>query len=81
MVRGITGIGEGKGPFITFHDAFFDQATSVASGGWDGFLAGGDRMAIDSHPYLCFSAPNHDSLGYQAAKVRSLPFPAGFGAS
>ncbi|KAL8279683.1 hypothetical protein RQP46_007996 [Phenoliferia psychrophenolica] len=68
MVRGITGIGEGNGPFITFHDGFVAQATTVAQGGWDGFLTGADRIAIDQHAYLCFDTPNNDSLGYNSAK-------------
>ncbi|KAF7366076.1 Glycoside hydrolase family 5 protein [Mycena venus] len=54
MIRGITGIGAGKGPFISIHDGF--QALSS----WAGFLAGSDRIAIDQHPYLAFSgAPNN----------------------
>ncbi|KAM0747725.1 glycoside hydrolase [Meredithblackwellia eburnea MCA 4105] len=68
LVRGISGIGEGNGPFIAFHDGFVDQAVTVAAGGWDGFLTGADRMAIDSHPYLCFSTPSNDGLAYQASK-------------
>lgn len=56
---------------IAFHDGFVPYATPMASGGWDGFLTGADRVALDSHPYLCFSAPNNDGLSYQAAKVRS----------
>lgn len=75
MVRGISGIGEGNGPFITFHDGFVAQATNISQGSWDGFLPGADRMALDQHPYLCFDAsgPNNDGLSYQAAKVRRSP--------
>lgn len=74
MIRGgITGLGEGNGPIITFHDGFTTQAANVSSGGFNGFLGGADRIAMDSHPYLCFSIPsNDDSLGYQASKVRSF---------
>lgn len=52
-----------------FHDGFVAAATTVATGGWDGFLPGADRVAIDQHPYLCFAQPNTDGLSYQAAKV------------
>ncbi|KAK4701542.1 glucan 1,3-beta-glucosidase, partial [Phenoliferia sp. Uapishka_3] len=68
MIREITGFGEGNGPFITFHDGFVAQAVDVAQGGWDGFLPGMDRVAIDQHAYLCFSTPNNDSVGYDSAK-------------
>lgn len=76
MMRDITGYGSGRGPFIGFHDAFPTQGDTpdaefdVAAGGWLDFLPGMDRVALDTHPYLCFSAPNNDGLSYQAAKVR-----------
>lgn len=75
MMRDITGYGTGNGPFIGFHDAFptqdgiADADFDVAAGGWLDFAPGMDRVALDTHPYLCFSAPNDDSLPYQAAKV------------
>lgn len=69
MMRDITGTGQGKGPFIGFHDGFSSLAASVADGGWNGFLNGWDRVAIDSHRYLCFSKPNNWGLNYQAALV------------
>jgi hypothetical protein len=47
MIRGITGVGEGKGPFIALHDP--------ASGSDVGFLTGADRIAVDLHPYFAFS--------------------------
>ncbi|SCV67335.1 BQ2448_5981 [Microbotryum intermedium] len=67
MIRNITGFGTGKGPFITFHDAFFVLNTT-SNGGWLGWMPGSDRVSLDRHPYLCFSAPNNDGLSYQAAK-------------
>jgi hypothetical protein len=71
MVREIGGIGKGNGPFIAFHDGFSGSpARTVSSGGWTDFLPGMDRVALDTHPYLCFSEPNNDGLSYQAAKVR-----------
>lgn len=69
-MRNIGGIGQGNGPFITYHDGFTKQAESIAQGGWNGFLPGADRVGIDTHPYLCFAAPNNDGLAYQAMKVR-----------
>ncbi|KAJ7090300.1 exo-beta-1,3-glucanase [Mycena belliarum] len=48
-VRLASGIGEGKGPFISFHDGF------LGLGKWDGFLPNADRASMDLHPYLCFS--------------------------
>ena len=49
MIRNITGIGEGNGPFIAFHDGFGGLAR------WAGFLEGADRIAIDQHPYFAFT--------------------------
>ena len=48
MIRGITGVGEGNGPYISIHDSF--QGLQK----WAGFLAGADRVTIDSHPYFAF---------------------------
>jgi glucan 1,3-beta-glucosidase len=49
IVRGVTGLGAGKGPYISFHDGF-DGVEQ-----WYGFLPGADRMALDHHPYFAFS--------------------------
>ncbi|BGP04006.1 hypothetical protein NBRC10513v2_007747 [Rhodotorula toruloides] len=67
QMRSIGGTGAGNGPFITFHDGFVTMATNVSAGGWDGFLNGWDRVALDSHRYLCFSEPNDWGLSYQAS--------------
>jgi glucan 1,3-beta-glucosidase len=48
MIRGITGLGNGNGPFVSIHDAF-------AESDWAGFMAGADRLALDFHPYAIFS--------------------------
>jgi len=50
MIRQISGIGEGNGPFITFSDGFSGVAP------WAGFMTGADRIAIDTHPYFAFSS-------------------------
>lgn len=68
-IRAVTNVGTGMGPMISFHDGFAPIATTVGNGGWLGFLAGADRISLDTHPYLCFAAPNADSLAYQSAKV------------
>ena len=48
MIRGITRIGAGKGPYIALHDGF------KAHESWAGFMTGADRMVIDTHPYFAF---------------------------
>ncbi|KZT11303.1 glycoside hydrolase family 5 protein [Laetiporus sulphureus 93-53] len=48
IVRLASGIGEGNGPYVLYHDGFF------ALSSWVGFLTGGDRMGLDDHPYVCF---------------------------
>jgi len=51
MIREITGIGEGHGPYISYHDGF----RTVTH--WAGFLTGADRIVIDGHPYFAFDSP------------------------
>ncbi|KAJ6467760.1 glycoside hydrolase family 5 protein [Mycena sanguinolenta] len=48
LIRNITGIGAGNGPFISIHDGFGDLAP------WAGFLEGSDRIILDTHPYFAF---------------------------
>ncbi|KAJ7692426.1 glycoside hydrolase superfamily [Mycena rosella] len=53
MIRKITGIGAGNGPYISIHDGFQGLDS------WAGFLPGSDRVILDTHPYFAFSgAPN-----------------------
>ena len=59
MMRNITGIGEGNGPFISVHDGFQNLAT------WEDFLPGGDRIAMDTHTYLCFGGVDVRPLSQQ----------------
>ena len=60
LVREISGTG--KGPMISIHDAFLNPTA------WNGFLSGSDRIALDSHDYLCFSGANNDSMTVQVGK-------------
>jgi len=55
-VRTASGVGEGKGPWVNLHDGFFGRDN------WDGFLQGGDRVTLDSHPYLCFGGQSDASM-------------------
>ena len=50
MIRGITGVGEGNGPYISIHDGFRGLPF------WAGFMSGADRLTLDIHPYFSFSA-------------------------
>lgn len=49
MMREITGVGEGNGPFISIHDGFRGLEY------WAGFMTGSDRVALDMHPYFAFN--------------------------
>lgn len=62
MLRSISGLGAGKGPYMTIHDGFLPLNT------WQGFLQGGDRVSWDTHPYICFSTQNNDPWPVQALK-------------
>lgn len=64
IIRGITGFGAGKGPYISIHDGF--QGTST----WAGFFPGADRLILDTHPYFAFNGqPNTDPIGAWPAKA------------
>jgi hypothetical protein len=57
MIRGITGVGEGNGPYISIHDGF------LGVGNWAGFLTGADRLTLDTHPYFAFDGqPNTNPI-------------------
>lgn len=62
LIRGITGTGEGNGPWIAFHDAFMGGPQ------WSDFLRGADRVALDIHPYIAFSGQNQDPMKEQVWK-------------
>lgn len=59
-MRKASGIGEGKGPYVLFHDAF------VAREKWANFLPNADRVSLDSHPYLCFGGQSADPISSYA---------------
>jgi glucan 1,3-beta-glucosidase len=58
-VRKASGIGAGNGPMISYHDAFEGIAK------WVGFLPNADRIAMDTHPYLCFGPQNPAPIAQQ----------------
>lgn len=60
IVRTASGVGEGKGPWVNFHDGFFGRNN------WAGFLKGGDRVTLDSHPYLCFGGQSNAPMAQRA---------------
>ncbi|PLW21762.1 hypothetical protein PCANC_02959 [Puccinia coronata f. sp. avenae] len=66
MIRGITGYGAGKGPMMIIHDGF--QGAGAGHTGWGGFLAGADRIGLDTHTYFAFDKQSNDSLGYNSYK-------------
>jgi aryl-phospho-beta-D-glucosidase BglC (GH1 family) len=48
MIRNITGIGSGHGPYISIDDGF----TGLSP--WADYMPGSDRMILDTHPYFAF---------------------------
>ncbi|KAH9965457.1 glycoside hydrolase [Russula dissimulans] len=57
MIRGITGIGAGNGPYIAIHDSFAGLSQ------WANVLPDSDRMILDTHPYFAFGgSTNTDPL-------------------
>ncbi|KAG7086576.1 hypothetical protein E1B28_002522 [Marasmius oreades] len=49
--------GDGKGPWVSFHDAFFSRND------FKGYLANADRIALDSHPYIAFGGQTTEGWG------------------
>jgi len=61
MIREITGIGEGKGPYIAISDGISGLTT------WVGLLPNADRLALDTHLYFAFGGtPNTDPINVPA---------------
>ncbi|KAK2459491.1 hypothetical protein APHAL10511_008475 [Amanita phalloides] len=61
MIRNITGLGEGNGPYIAIHDGF-DKVSN-----WEGFLQGSDRIMMDKHDYFAFGGPQPAALDVNGA--------------
>ena len=59
-IRLATGLGEGNGPMISFHEGF-QGLTHYA-----GFMENADRIAIDFHPYLCFNQQSSSPMSTYA---------------
>ncbi|CAE6430525.1 unnamed protein product [Rhizoctonia solani] len=62
MVRNITGIGEGNGPWISVYDGFGSLAH------WADFMPGSDRVMVDSHSYYSFENQDISSPTTQTRK-------------
>ncbi|THH27838.1 hypothetical protein EUX98_g6353 [Antrodiella citrinella] len=69
MIRSITGVGAGKGPYIAMHDGFQGPAA------WAGFLPGSDRIILDTHPYFAFDGQPND----EPTNTPASGDPSGFG--
>ena len=55
-VREASGLGEGKGPVISYHEGF--QGLDHYSE----FMANADRIALDWHPYICFGSQSSNPI-------------------
>lgn len=61
IIREITGIGEGKGPYIAITDGIGPVTT------WANLLPNADRLALDTHTYFAFGGnPNSDPINVPA---------------
>lgn len=61
MIRGITGFGEGKGPYIAITDGIGGLTP------WVGLLPNADRLALDTHTYFAFGgSPNTEPINVPA---------------
>ena len=59
-IRGITGLGEGSGPMISYHEGFQGLTHYV------GFMENADRIALDTHPYICFNQQSSAAMSTYA---------------
>lgn len=51
IIRAITSLDAGNGPYINIHDGFHT---------WARFLPGSDRVVLDTHPYFAFNQDPED---------------------
>jgi glucan 1,3-beta-glucosidase len=70
MMRNITGIGAGKGPYISIHDGFIGLTQ------WANFLPGADRFMLDTHPYFAFTPQPNDPIATGTGAGAGGPWPA-----
>ncbi|KAG8807447.1 hypothetical protein FRC17_004454, partial [Serendipita sp. 399] len=63
IIRTAGGLGNGNGPVISIHEAYF------GIGSWVGYLAGADRLALDQHTYLVFQ----DQINQPVTAFPSVP--------
>lgn len=61
-VRTASGVGEGKGPFISFHEGFEGLSK------WNGYFQNADRVSYDLHPYVCFGTQSADGYDTRATE-------------
>lgn len=60
IIRNAGGTGAGNGPYVSFHDGFLPRSS------WANFLPNADRIALDSHPYLCFNGQSSQPMSSYA---------------
>ncbi|OAX38913.1 glycoside hydrolase family 5 protein [Rhizopogon vinicolor AM-OR11-026] len=59
-VRTASGVGEGNGPYISYHDGF------LGLNQWTDYLPNADRISLDQHPYLCFEGQSDSPMSSYA---------------
>ncbi|KAH7337940.1 glycoside hydrolase superfamily [Rhizoctonia solani] len=62
IMRNITGIGEGKGPWMSVHDGLDPLER------WADSMPGGDRIMLDAHPYFFFDVQDLSPVAEQTKK-------------
>jgi glucan 1,3-beta-glucosidase len=60
IVRTAGGVGQGNGPFISLHDGFGRRSD------WINVFPNADRLALDTHPYLCFGGQSNAAMSTYA---------------
>ncbi|KAL0959412.1 hypothetical protein HGRIS_014660 [Hohenbuehelia grisea] len=75
IIRRASGVGEGKGPIISFHDGFWPLDR------WANFLPQADRIAMDAHKYLAFNDDQFDQPMSAFATAPCSAWGAEFNAS
>ena len=58
----MTGLGEGNGPIISFHEGF------QGLGHYTGFMENADRISLDYHPYICFGTQSASPMSSYATR-------------